>query len=107
LSGELAEVFRALSHPMRVRVIELLADGPVSVRELRARTCLDSSALAAHLTVLRRCGLVAAQRRGRDTEYALGGPEVVGLARCGRDVLARRALGHEQLLAGLRREQAS
>jgi len=99
-----AALFRALSHPARVRIVELLVDGPVSVGELRVRTSMDSSGLAQQLTVLRRAGLVAPRRAGKDTEYALVSPTVADLTRCARGVLTGQSVGHERLLTVLRQD---
>jgi DNA-binding transcriptional ArsR family regulator len=40
-----AELFRTLGHPMRIRVLELLQDGPKQVRELLADTGAEASSL--------------------------------------------------------------
>ena len=59
-----AELFRTLGHPVRIRVLELLQDGPKPVRELLAvRSRSRPSNLSQQLAVLRRAGhghLVAA-----------------------------------------------
>jgi len=66
-----ARRFRALGDPIRLRVIQLLADGPRCVCELRDRLQVPGPLLSHHLGVLRDAGLVGATRRGRWIDYAL------------------------------------
>ncbi|MCC0093387.1 ArsR family transcriptional regulator [Streptomyces flavotricini] len=51
-----AEFFRMLGHPVRIRVLELLQDEPMPVRELLAAIEVEPSALSQQLAVLRRSG---------------------------------------------------
>ena len=73
-----ANLFKALAHPARIRVLELLSAAPdnsAPVSYLLAETGLEASHLSQHLAVLRRCGLIEARRAGRmvlNTRTALG-----------------------------------
>lgn len=60
-----AEFFRMLGHPVRIRVLELLQDGPMPVRDLLAAIEVEPSALSQQLAVLRRSGIVASAREVR------------------------------------------
>ncbi|WP_030558713.1 ArsR/SmtB family transcription factor, partial [Streptomyces exfoliatus] len=53
-----AEFFRMLGHPVRIRVLELLQDGPMPVRDLLAEIEIEPAALSQQLAVLRRSGIV-------------------------------------------------
>ena len=57
-----AELFRTLGHPARIRVLELLQDGPLAVRDLLAELDIEPSSLSQQLAVLRRAGLVTSMR---------------------------------------------
>jgi ArsR family transcriptional regulator len=85
-----ANLFKGLAHPLRVRVLEVLAasadDTPVS--ELLAQTGLEASHLSQHLAVLRNYGLVTAERRGNQVRYRLAYPQVADLLRVARALLA-------------------
>ncbi|MHB1343042.1 MAG: ArsR/SmtB family transcription factor, partial [Thermoleophilia bacterium] len=59
-----ADFFRALGHPMRVRILELLREGDKTVGELRELTDLDSSGASQHLATLRRRGNVEGTKVG-------------------------------------------
>ena len=66
LSEVKAELFKGLAHPVRVRVLEMLAaaEGTVPVSDLLASTGMEASHLSQHLSVLRRHHLVRSTRRG-------------------------------------------
>lgn len=75
-----ANLFRGLSHPVRVRILEVLVATPgVSVADLLADTGLEASNLSQHLSVLRRNNLVVAERRGSFVFYRLAYPQVADL----------------------------
>lgn len=83
-----AALFRTLGHPVRIRVLELLQDGPRPVRELLEDVEIEASSLSQQLAVLRRNGLVTSHRFGGTVEYTLAHPQVATLLAAGRDVLA-------------------
>jgi ArsR family transcriptional regulator len=72
---------------VRIRVLELLQSGPQPVADLLADTSLEASALSHQLAVLRRCGIVTAQRGGGRTMYQLAGPDVAELLAAARRVV--------------------
>lgn len=97
-----AELFRTLGHPVRIRVLELLQDGPRPVRELLAEIEIESSSLSQQLAVLRRAGLVTSSRDGGAVHYTLATPDIAKLLMHGRRILASMWTGQEGLLAELR-----
>ncbi|MFS8100616.1 metalloregulator ArsR/SmtB family transcription factor [Lentzea alba] len=99
-----AEFFRMLGHPVRIRVLELLQDGPKAVRDLLAEIDVEASNLSAQLAVLRRSGIVTATREGSTVVYALAGGDVAELLRAARRILTELLAGQNELLAQLREE---
>jgi len=97
-----AELFRTLGHPARIRVLELLQDGPRPVRELLAEIEVEASNLSQQLAVLRRAGLVISTREGGTVLYTLSTPDVVDLLRAARRILTEMLIGQGELLAELR-----
>src|SRR5689334_3257285 len=79
-----AEMFRTLGHPVRIRVLELLQDGPKPVRDLLAEIDVEASNLSQQLAVLRRTGMVTSFRDGALVMYALSTPDVADLLAAGR-----------------------
>ncbi|MER0242236.1 ArsR/SmtB family transcription factor [Streptomyces sp. 796.1] len=96
-----AEFFRMLGHPVRIRVLELLQDGPMPVRELLAAIEVEPSALSQQLTMLRRSGIVSSRRDGSTVVYALAGGDVAELMHAARRILTELLTGQHALLAEL------
>jgi ArsR family transcriptional regulator len=83
-----AGLFKGLSHPLRIRLLELLADGDEhGVTELHEATGLEASHLSQHLAVLRRQRLVVSERRASNVYYRLAFPEVAALLAVARGLL--------------------
>ncbi|MFD1662997.1 ArsR/SmtB family transcription factor [Streptomyces caeni] len=97
-----AEFFRMLGHPVRIRVLELLQDGPKPVRELLAVIGVEPSSLSQQLAVLRRSGIVTATRTGSTVVYELAGGDVAELLGAARRILAVLLAGRQDLLDELR-----
>lgn len=97
-----ADLFRTLGHPVRIRVLELLQDGPRPVRELLADIGVEASNLSQQLAVLRRAGLVSSSRGGSTVVYTLATPDVANMLLYGRRILASMWTDQEVLLAELR-----
>lgn len=99
-----AELFRTLGHPVRVRVLELLQDGPLPVRDLLSAIDVEASNLSQQLAVLRRAGIVTATRDGATVVYVLSTPDVTALMVAARSILAQLLTEQGELLAELRAE---
>ena len=97
-----AEFFRMLGHPVRIRVLELLQDGPRPVRELLVDIGVEPSNLSQQLALLRRAGIVASTREGPTVVYALAGGDVAELLRCARRILTVLLADQQGLLEQLR-----
>jgi ArsR family transcriptional regulator len=97
-----AEFFKMLGHPVRIRVLELLQDGPKAVRDLLAEIEVEAPNLSQQLAVLRRSGIVTANREGATVVYALAGGDVADLMRAARRILTEMLAGQNQLLDELR-----
>jgi ArsR family transcriptional regulator, arsenate/arsenite/antimonite-responsive transcriptional repressor len=97
-----AELFRTLGHPVRIRVLEILQDGPTAVHDLLAEIDVEPSNLSQQLAVLRRAGLVTSSRAGTRVQYTLATADVSDLLLAGRRILAAMWSDAEGLLAELR-----
>ncbi|MEV7448197.1 ArsR/SmtB family transcription factor [Streptomyces nigra] len=97
-----AEFFRMLGHPVRIRVLELLQDGPMPVRDLLAAIDVEAPGLSQQLAVLRRSGIVTSTRQGSTVVYELAGGDVADLMRAARRILTDMLAGQGELLAELK-----
>lgn len=66
---DLAETLKALSSPSRLKIIELLRSHQYCVRALTVRLDISQPAVSQHLAVLKRAGLVDADRQGTMVHY--------------------------------------
>ena len=85
-----ANLFKALSHPARIRVLEILSANarPTGVGEILAATGIEPSLLSQHLAVLKRHRVVGADRVGNAVYYELAHPSVAELLIIARTFLA-------------------
>ncbi len=66
-----AESFKVLSVETRIKIIELLKVGPLSVNTIAEALGISQSAVSQHLRVLKQAGLVADERKGYHIYYSL------------------------------------
>ena len=100
-----AEFFRALAHPTRIRLLEVLVITPESsVQDLQRRLEIDQPIVSQQLARLRASGIVVAHRRGAATRYAVAGPLLKDLLAIAKLILNRRLVGVQSLLRELNRD---
>ena len=85
VAAEVAELFRALSDPTRVRIIAALLEGEVNVGMLAERAGISESAASHQLRTLRHMRLVRARKEGRTVYYRLDDDHVTDLFQRGLD----------------------
>ena len=68
---EAADVLRALSHPARLRIIDLLCDGELCVKSMEEMLGIPQPSVSQHLSRLRYAGLIESERRGHLVCYRL------------------------------------
>ena len=84
-STHLADLFRALSDPTRLRIISVLLEGEMNVGEIAARLAMTESAVSHQLRGLRQMRLVCSRKNGRQVFYSLDDDHVAKLYRMGLD----------------------
>jgi DNA-binding transcriptional ArsR family regulator len=101
-----AELFRALAHPARVRVLEVLAEGERSVGEMQPLVGIEPSHLSQQLGVLRRAGLVTTRKDGTTVIYAVRDPETIELLAVAKRLLINSLTETQELLAELQMDES-
>jgi len=96
-----ADLFKALGHPGRVRILELLAEGERSIGELATGTGMELSHLSQQVTVLRRAGVVDSRRVKNTVVCSLRDPQTAELLAVARRMLRRTLRDDQELLAAL------
>jgi len=77
-----AEVLKALGHPLRLRLVAILAAGPQHVNALAERLGTSQSVISQQLRILRMRSLVKARREDGFAYYDLAEPRLLELLRC-------------------------
>jgi len=90
LIGLIAQRFRVLSEPMRIKLLDLLRDGPATVQELTEATGSSQQNVSKHLGILLQAGIVSREKRGTSAVYAIADESVFALC--------------DQVCGGLRRQ---
>lgn len=78
---EILDVFKALAHESRLKLLGLVAQRAHSVQELAARVALKEPTVSHHLAMLKKVGLVSQRPEGNTHWYALEPDAIVTLAR--------------------------
>jgi ArsR family transcriptional regulator len=99
-----AELFQALAHPTRIRILELLSTGERTVQDLQGALGLSQPVVSQQLAVLRARLLVTTRRMGTTSCYALRSPLVGDLLAVAREFLNHRLTANQTMLRELRRE---
>jgi len=86
-----AAIFRALSHPSRLFIVEELSGGPRCVCELTEMIGSDMSTVSRHLAVLRQAGIIESHKIGQQVHYSRRIKCVTKFFRCVEQVLAADA----------------
>lgn len=75
-TAALARLGHAISDPTRAAILLALRHGSHCPADLAAELEVSRQSISNHLTCLRECGLVVAERRGRHAHYRLSQPEL-------------------------------
>jgi DNA-binding transcriptional ArsR family regulator len=81
-AAHLAELLKAVAHPLRLRIVAILVDGDANVTELAQRLGATQPIVSQQLRILRSHGLVAADRRDGFATYRLVERNLEGLVAC-------------------------
>src|SRR5215212_6958468 len=86
LQGFKAELFKALAHPARIRILELLRSGERTVSDLQRVLEMESSTVSQQLALLRARDIVAGRKQGTSVYYRVVDPLIFDLLDVGRDI---------------------
>jgi DNA-binding transcriptional ArsR family regulator len=71
-----ADFFKALSHPLRINILEILCDGDKNVNELQSLCGVEGAAVSQQLAILRNKNIVTARKDGTRVLYSLQDPMI-------------------------------
>jgi DNA-binding transcriptional ArsR family regulator len=88
-----AECLRTLTHPHRLRMVELLLAGRYPVGQLAEACAIPSHVASGHLRLMQRCGLLRQERDGRNVYYRVAESCFADILACVRKRFAGPAGG--------------
>lgn len=96
-----AEFFKALGHPARIRILELLRDGERTAGDLVADLELEQSNVSQQLAVLRERGVLSSRRDGAQVYYSVKDPRIFDLLLLAKQILTSTLNEAHDLLTDL------
>lgn len=96
-----SEFFKALAHPSRIRILELLGDKEVCVCELIENLGLEQSNVSQHLAVLRKQNIITSTKVGLKVMYRIKHPEVLTILNSVQEILTNQLMESEALMRHL------
>jgi DNA-binding transcriptional ArsR family regulator len=100
-----AAFFRALAHPVRIRILELLVRRDLSVQELQEALGVDQPVVSQQLAVLRASNIVSGKKEGVSVRYTVRDPLIADLLDIARRIFNNHLVGTQDLLRQLQRER--
>jgi ArsR family transcriptional regulator len=102
-----AEFFKCLAHPVRIRILELLRAGEVTVGDLQARLEIDPSSVSQQLAVLRAREIVQTRKVGTSVYYRVRDERIYRILDAAREIFESRVHGLVDLLEAQRVEDGA
>ncbi|SRR5579871_6841315 len=104
---QLAKVARALGHPHRLMVLQLVGQSETAVEDIAARAAISMANASQHLQRLRQAGLVTSRKQGQKVLYRLADDTVLSLLAALRDIGERNLADVQQLIQSYFRQRDS
>lgn len=81
-----ADFFKALSHPLRIHILEILSEGDFTVNEIQSKLNREGSAVSQQLSVLRAKNIVIGTKQGKHVVYSLRDPAITKLLEVAKEI---------------------
>lgn len=92
--------FRVIGEPMRIRILDTLRDGPLSVNELTEQLGASQQNVSKHVGVLAQAGIVAREKQGTRVSCSIADPVIFDLCELVCGGLQREVAGLNVLFEG-------
>ena len=99
-----AEFFKALGHPLRIRVLDALRSGEIGVNELCGRLGVEQSTLSQQLGVLRSRNIVTGRKDGLNVFYSVPDKAIFKLLDTAREVFNNHLIDVRDMLSSPKRK---
>ena len=98
-----AEFFKALAHPMRIRILEVLSEGEKTVNEIQSILGSEGSAVSQQLAVLRSKNVVSSVKEGTSVIYSLRDPLIKELLVVAKQIFDKQLVSAISMLEDIRK----
>jgi len=96
----IAQRFRVIAEPMRIRLLDALRDGPMTINELSEKLGASQQNVSKHIGVLAQAGIVARTKDGNRVRCSIVDESIFELCELVCGGLRRRIADLDELLAG-------
>lgn len=93
-----AEFFKALAHPLRIEILDLLRDGELSVNEISQQFDIEPANASQQLAVLRNKNIVFARKDGSNVYYSVTDKTVFNLLDIAKEIFVNHLVGIKDML---------
>jgi DNA-binding transcriptional ArsR family regulator len=93
-----SEFFKALAHPLRIRILEVLSEGDRTVNEIQSIIGSEGSAVSQQLAILRNKNIVFGIKEGTSVLYSLRDPLITDMLKLARQIFNNHLAGTITLL---------
>ena len=100
-----AEFFKALAHPSRIRIIDCLRAGELSVGDIQASLVDEPVSASQHLALLRSKGIVVGRKSGTSVYYRVRDPRIFNLLDLAREIFNSHLIDTQAMLIQLAEEE--
>lgn len=96
-----AEFFKALANPLRIRILDQLREGELTVSEIRERVDVEMPNVSQQLAVLKNKNLVVARKQGNNIYYSCVDPTVFKLLDVAKEIFNNHLIDVQETLKQL------
>ncbi len=93
-----AELFKSMGHPTRLRILELLRTGEMTVSELQQNLEIDASSVSQQLSLMRSRQLVDARKQGTSVYYTVRDPLIFDIMDIAREIFQNQVESMQSML---------
>lgn len=101
LAGFKTEFFKALAHPLRIRIIDSLRDGEIVVNDLCARLDVEQSTISQQLGLLRGRNIVVGRKEGQNVYYSIRDTAIFRLLDVAKEIFNNHLVSVQGMLQQL------
>ncbi|MDO7787655.1 ArsR/SmtB family transcription factor [Desulforamulus aquiferis] len=86
-----ADLFKAIAHPTRIRILELLKDGELCVCDIFEELNVEQANTSQHLAILKKQDILQSRKEGLRVIYSIKYPEIIDILKTADNLLLQQA----------------